>query len=1206
MKTIILVLISLCFTTMLQAQVSKTVVVSAGNLKTILTADELNSVTNLTLTGTIDARDFKMMRDDMPLLSVLDLNGVSIFPYYGNEGTLAAFDANYPANAIPEFAFCDPSAEPKQGKTSLSIVILPSSVTSIGSHAFSFCNKLVSVFIPSSVSSIGVAAFVGCTGLITVDTNNPNYLSRDGVLYNKDQTTLIQCSSSKNGSFIIPASISTIGLGAFYNSQLYFIFIPSSVSLISTDAFNNCSALASLYVNSNDPIDLSSAENVFSGVNKTTCTLNVPYGLKALYEVASQWKDFNTIVESPEGFHLSSTAVRVSAAAESTATVDVKANITWSAISDQTWLTLYPASGTGSQTLTFVAEVNPSTSIRKATVTVSATGVGSQTITVAQEASALKVTTGGLKTRYTLDEFSSMTKLKLSGTIDARDFKTMRDDMPLLSELDLSEVSIAAYSGSEGTASYVTEYPANEISELAFYSLIGSQGKTSLSSVILPNTITSIGNYAFQGCTGIKSITIPPSVTSIEVGAFFRFNGEFIVYPANQSFSCSEGVLFNQSQTALIQCPTTKTGNYNIPSSVKSIGEGAFLFCTGLTSVNIPASVNTIGNWAFQHCIGLISITANSGNPIDLTTSLDAFYGVNPATCLLYVPFRAKEHYLAASQWKDFQNIVEMPGLELSSTEVNLKANQYSTAKVFLSSNVNWKISSDQPWLSINPTYGTGSQTIYFSVAGNTSINSRTAKVKIEALGVPSQTITVMQKEGLAKSDNITAGNLKTQFTSDELGSIFKLTLTGTIDARDFRIMRDEMPMLAEIDLSGATIVEYTGFSGTGRPEWKRINYPANTIPDDAFLNAAFSGKHNLTSFILPLNTTSIGNNAFASAINLTSVTIPSSVTSIGIDAFNGCNGLNSLFIPKLVTNIYGSFGGFDGIFIVDADNINYSSLDGVLFNKTKTKLLHCPNSKTGDYTIPSSVTSIGDQAFRGCYSLTSINIPSNVNFIGIWAFMDCISLTAITIPPSVTILGNGTFLSCRGLTSITIPSTIQKIEESAFEYCMNLKSIYSNSSFPIDLSSSQRVFGYVDKTICTLYVPYVSKVLYAAADQWKDFKNIVEIPGLKISAEDVKFQPIPVTQKGALLEVNDQPESSTPFKCYPNPTTNKIWIETNSNLQGETAICIFSINGALLKQEIFQNQNLIEMDVSAFVKGIYVLKIQTEREIVSQKLVVQ
>jgi hypothetical protein len=146
---------------------------------------------------------------------------------------------------------------------------------------------------------------------------------------------------------------------------------------------------------------------------------------------------------------------------------------------------------------------------------------------------------------------------------------------------------------------------------------------------------------------------------------------------------------------------------------------------------------------------------------------------------------------------------------------------------------------------------------------------------------------------------------------------------------------------------------------------------------------------------------TSIGNQAFFSSRSLTSVIIPSSVTSISNNAFGSCSTL---------TNI-----------TVDPANDSYSSGDGVLFNKTATLLIQYLGGKQGAYVIPNSVTSIGNDAFAGCASLTNITIPNSVTSIGIQAFGGCSSLTSVTIPNSVTSIGIWAFLNCSKLTSITV-----------------------------------------------------------------------------------------------------------------------------------------------------------------------------------------
>ena len=191
---------------------------------------------------------------------------------------------------------------------------------------------------------------------------------------------------------------------------------------------------------------------------------------------------------------------------------------------------------------------------------------------------------------------------------------------------------------------------------------------------------------------------------------------------------------------------------------------------------------------------------------------------------------------------------------------------------------------------------------------------------------------------------------------------------------------------------------------------------------------------------------TSIGNCAFRYCTSLKSITIPNSVIEIGSSAFSGCSSLTSITIPNSVTNIGDStFWGCSSLtaIYVAVDNKNYTSVNGVLFNKDKTALICYPAGKTDkSYNITNSVTSIGDYAFNGCSSLTSVTIPNSVTEIGGSAFVGCASLKSITMPNSVTSIGDMAFYKCSSLTSITIPDSVTSIGSSAFSDCSKLRSI--------------------------------------------------------------------------------------------------------------------------------------------------------------------
>ena len=226
----------------------------------------------------------------------------------------------------------------------------------------------------------------------------------------------------------------------------------------------------------------------------------------------------------------------------------------------------------------------------------------------------------------------------------------------------------------------------------------------------------------------------------------------------------------------------------------------------------------------------------------------------------------------------------------------------------------------------------------------------------------------------------------------------------------------------------------------------------------------AFCGQKTLTAINLS-NITSIGYCAFSNCSSLTSITIPDSVTSIGDEAFSDCpcikmnDGIG--YIGKWViianNNITkatikeDTIGIAEGAFSIcykltsisiGEKNDNYSSHEGILYNKDKTEIILVPKAIAGDIILPSSLISIGDAAFYNCSSLTSVTIPDGVTSIGGSAFRNCSSLTSITIPNSVTSIGERAFYNCSGLTSVTIGNSVTSIGSSAFEYCSGLTSV--------------------------------------------------------------------------------------------------------------------------------------------------------------------
>ncbi|MCL2763019.1 MAG: leucine-rich repeat domain-containing protein [Treponema sp.] len=207
----------------------------------------------------------------------------------------------------------------------------------------------------------------------------------------------------------------------------------------------------------------------------------------------------------------------------------------------------------------------------------------------------------------------------------------------------------------------------------------------------------------------------------------------------------------------------------------------------------------------------------------------------------------------------------------------------------------------------------------------------------------------------------------------------------------------------------------------------------------------------------------------------MTGIFIPASVTYIGGNAFNGCSALTSIN--------------------VDATNPNYASVNGVLYNKTVTELIAAPQGISGSFTIPNSVTSIGDEAFYFCTGLTSITIPTSVTSISFRAFYST-GLTSITIPTSVESIDEDAFAYCTGLTSITIPASVTSIGEEAFYECTNLTLVTVERTATAGITMIDiNVFEYTHDDL-RIEVPAGSVAAYKADDNWSEWEDRIHAIG--------------------------------------------------------------------------------------------------------------
>ena len=486
--------------------------------------------------------------------------------------------------------------------------------------------------------------------------------------------------------------------------------------------------------------------------------------------------------------------------------------------------------------------------------------------------------------------------------------------------------------------------------------------------------MTSIGSGAFIGCSSLTSITIPDSVTCIGDSAF---NG------------------------------CTSLTSITIPDSVTSIGESAFSGCSSLASITIPDSVMSIGNDAFHECSSLTSITI----PYSVTSIGDyAFLGCSRLTAI----------------------------------DVNTDNKDYTSVNGVLFYNDKTIICYPAGKKGNNYKIPDGVTSICrYAFSGCTSLTSITIPDSVTEIG----------GSAFENCSSLTSITIPDSVTSIGIGafvgcsSLTSIMIPDNVTYIGGAVFAD-CSSLTEIKVSTQN-AKYVSVNGVlyNKDKTTIMCYPAGKkdknykILDGVteICTSAFNGCSSLTSITIPDSVTEIGVSAFSGCSSLTSITIPDSVTRIDMSTFRGCSSFTSITIPDNVTYIdIWAFNGCTGLTAIDvkAGNNNYTSVNGVLFNKDKTELICYPAGKTDkSYNIPNCVTNVGGWAFDGCTSLTSITIPDSVTEIDWSAFEGCTSLTSITIPDSVTEIGWSAFEGCTSLKSITIPSSVTSIGKNAFGY---------------------------------------------------------------------------------------------------------------------------------------------------------------------------
>ncbi|MBR0387237.1 MAG: leucine-rich repeat domain-containing protein [Clostridia bacterium] len=635
-----------------------------------------------------------------------------------------------------------------------------------------------------------------------------------------------------------------------------------------------------------------------------------------------------------------------------------------------------------------------------------------------------------------------------------------------------------------------------------------------MTEIVMPDSILSVGSYAFGACSRLTGITLSARLTGIGDEAFIW---------------CSQlaEISLPESVTAIGQRTfygCTALSSIVFPENLAEIGEYAFYECTSLTSVAFPENLADIGEYAFSECSSL----AEAALPERLTVLRDGVFRNDTALTSVDLP-----NMLTAIGKETFSGCTAL-------AEVSLPASL--------------TVIDDRAFLDC------ASLAAVTFPSGLTDLGVDTFRncTALETLMLPTNVDTIHERT-FQGCTGLTAVTIPARIRSiyedafagcESLAEIHLSDTVHSISSKAFRDCPAGMTIYGNSGTEAQTFAEKNGYPFV-------IINPQNevfTYLDHCNGTAAITGfreENTDAALVIPerlnngLVITDISDSAFSSHSELTSVTLPESLESINWYAFSGCTGLTEINIPVRVSWIgYDAFNhcsGLDAIHVAQ-ENPYYRSLDGVLYSADGTELVICPPRKT-ELVVPDGVTTISAR-FDGCDQLTGIILPASVNeisggaiyslrsdlviygyagsyaetyaeshslsfvdlsnitytdrqdgtcalasctgneadlvlpsyspgglivkFIGSGAFRGNTSVVSVVIPETVTGIESGAFSGCANLAGVTIPSGVTSIAADCFSGCSQELIIYAHRSSYAEAYALERGIRFVDNTPAT------------------------------------------------------------------------------------------------------------------------------------------
>ncbi len=987
-------------------------------------------------------------------------------------------------------------------------------VTEIIGGAFENCGTLTEIRLPDTLTRIAAdTAFAGCEQLksITVYASNDEsnkvkysrYSSADGVLFDGGDSSAphaprpVLMPMAKTGSYTVPSGVDMIPRSAFAGSKLSKIVLPVSVTEIGTEAFANCENLVSVVFAeagaTNGVKGLAIGDRAFLNCTGLT-VIALPARLQSIsltaYAVVNGEMVFENTPSAFEGCeNLADVVVAKGTGAEFTSVDGV----------------LFGEKGVS---LVYFPEAKSADGYE---IPAGVTKIGDSAFRTASGVKTLvlpgRVTYIGNAAFATRSRLTSVTFGAGIGDVEIGDYAFYGTG--------ITEIVFEA-------GSRVTKIGVGAFKKSASFS-----GTSKDKTLVIPSTVTSIGDEAFAGF-GKVDVTISESEKTLTFGnrVFYDctvgtlklpknvkaltnfFSGmsvaSIVVDKDNALFMSDEnGVLYSKTAEGtpgtLLLYPSGKTEEtFTVPSGVTAIAGGAFRGNKSLKTVSLPASVSSVGNEAFRECTSLAVVTFGQTEG-KLEIGEYAFYGLNLTA--LELPKNAAVSvgaYAFAENSKvtvfGIGGVVTVGDHAFESLGSSAIDGVALVVPASLTDIGNYAFRDAK----INAVSFEGTSTLRtigaYAFSG-AEFPSFTVPASVESVAAyafaNNSTLTELLFE-----DGTTDLVLGTAY-GEEVGNILQyssgvktLALPGRLTAIERETFYN-LSGLASVTFGSAehpsrlTTIGESAFSSTGLTTVtipKSVQNTADTlaIGKDAFSYASLASVNFEAGGTAPLT---IGENAFNGNSNLKTVTLPARLAS-----FTDANGNVTAPLAGGKSSTFGAY--LESVVISGDGKSEYTSENGMVFNADKTELIFCPQAMSGSVEIPASVKKIAASAFDNCKNVTAITFAagSSCEEIGNRAF--CFTaISELVLPDTVATIGEDAFMSCAKLTSFTLPAALGSFDASIVNNCQALQKLNVSAQNKQYRSIDGVLFSKDGKTLI-YYLPTRTATSYTVPEGTETFAD--------------------------------------------------------------------------------------------------------------------